>query len=105
MDATFLPDFCESDSISDSDGDESVALRPRKQRRTNRCFLKQETFENAEKAEEAVAAKKIWSKKGSKETNNGVRVEYRCTAASYRQNLILCNYTNISQKFSYNNFL
>lgn len=81
MTSTFVSDF-----YDDSDLDEETCESAIKRRRgNNRTWRKIAEFESPTEAEESVNEERIWKKCDLKETTEGEKVVYRCTAGRYRK--------------------
>lgn len=80
-----MNDFSYADPFAESESEDDVVLEPKPKRRKlgNRCWVKIEEFENAEVAQKAVNP--VWKKSSSKNTKDGLRVEYRCSKGAYRR--------------------
>jgi hypothetical protein len=57
--------------------------KPKRRRVANRVWLKEEEFQSPDEALKAVSP--TWKKSSRKYTNEGYRVEYRCTKGKYRK--------------------
>lgn len=79
---TFIEDF---DDNEDDSGNKLSKLANRI-RPSNRVWLKAEEYLCPEDAEKAVSLQKVWKKASSKNTLDGVKVEYRCSEGQYRVN-------------------
>lgn len=66
-----------------SDSDDANCEPPtKKRRRENRTWLKKEVYANSVDAEKSIHP--LWKKCSSKNTVQGLRVNYRCTGGRYR---------------------
>ncbi|XP_077288303.1 uncharacterized protein LOC143912796 isoform X1 [Arctopsyche grandis] len=77
-----VEDFNETDSHDDN---KSVS-KTKKRRQRNRVWIKIGEFNSAKDAEENVASQNMWRKSSLKNSLDGRRVDYRCSAGKYRTN-------------------
>lgn len=79
---SYIPDF----TVSEEE-EEEVYEPPQKRRRgPNRVWKKTATFQCSREAQKAVEDRLIWKNCGTNDCADGKKVEYRCTAATYRNN-------------------
>jgi hypothetical protein len=81
MALTYVDKLRETDT---DDGDKDDQPPMRKQRKPDRIWLQQQSFDTPKEAQEAVAGRKIWKICSKKDTTSGTRVNYRCTAGKFR---------------------
>ena len=79
MNVTYVNDFCET---SESD-DETYEPAPKKRRGNGRSWKKVSEFTSGIEAEKAVNEKEMWKKCDSRESVEGHKTVYRCTAGKY----------------------
>ena len=82
MAVKFVDNF---DVSSESDEEDDYRSPPRKRRRANRVWIKVQEFQVPKDAEEAVGAEQVWRKDSSKNTLDGHKVYYRCSAGKFRR--------------------